>query len=262
VLDHNRRLWDELTPIHVRSAYYDAEGFRSGRSSLRPVEIEELGDVAGKRLLHLQCHFGLDTLSWARRGAAVTGVDFSRESISVARRLAAELGLDARFVCSDVCELRRVLDERFEVVFTSYGVLVWLPDLGPWAEAIAERLEPGGIFYVVEEHPLAATLAEEDGRVVVADSYFDVGAIESDEEGSYADRDAAVASGRSYEWQHPLSDVVCALVGAGLRIEFLHEHPFASWPRLPSMERGEDRYWRLPGRADIPLLFSLLARKP
>jgi SAM-dependent methyltransferase len=254
----NRRQSDERTPIHVGSSFYDLESFKTGRSSLKPVELEELGDVAGKRLLHLQCHFGLDTLSWARQGAQVTGVDFSSESIAVASQLTHELGIDARFVCSDVYELTSNLDGRFEIVFTSYGVHVWLPDLPRWAETIASFLDEGGVFYMVDGHPAGNTLEEENGNLVIAEPYFDAGPIECPA-GTYADSTATLSS-PSYQWQHSLSDLINALASADLRIEFLHEFPFSAYRRLPSMERREDGYWHLP-EGGFPFLFSLRARK-
>jgi SAM-dependent methyltransferase len=262
LIEANRRQWDERTAIHLASRFYDVDGFKAGRCTLTRIELEELGEVAGRRLLHLQCHFGLDTLSWARRGARVTGVDFSPVSIRVARDLAAELGLRARFVQSDIYELQDHLTGRFDIIFTSYGVLVWLPDLTKWAETIAHFLAEEGVFYLVEEHPAGAILAEEEGRIVAAEPYFDTGPVECPGEGgTYADPAAKLTSGPAYEWQHPLSDVINALLGAGLRLEFLHEFPFDGWQRLPSMVRREDGFWSLPGRSDLPFLFSLRARK-
>ena len=153
----NRELWNAWTEIHEGSTFYDVEGFLAGRQTLLPIELEELGpDVReGTTLLHLQCHFGLDTLSWARRGARVTGVDFSDKAIALADRLAREVGLDeaCRFVQSDLYDLPAHLDERFDVVFTSWGVLMWLPDLTAWGRLIARYLRPGGIFYIVDFHP-------------------------------------------------------------------------------------------------------------
>lgn len=260
-IETNRRQWDERTAIHVPSAFYDVEGFRQGRSTLKPVELAELGDVADKRLLHLQCHFGLDTLSWARRGAKATGLDFSEEAIAVARRLADEVGLDADFVCSDIYELPSNLDGVFDIVFTSYGVLAWLPDLKGWAEVIAHFLDERGVFYIVENHPVGWMCDEQDGKLVVIDPYFDVGPVEVAARGTYAEPEAMLSNATSYQWQHSLSDVINALIGVGLQIEFLHEFPFTTWQRLPSMVRGEDGWWRIPDRNDLPLLFSLRARK-
>jgi SAM-dependent methyltransferase len=255
----NRRQWDERTPIHVASGYYNLDAFMAGHSTLHRIELEELGDVSGKRLLHLMCHFGLDTLSWARLGAHVTGADFSAEAIKIARQLADDAHLDARFVCSDVYDLTESLDARFDIVFTSYGVLVWLPDLPRWAETIAHFLDDGGVFYMVEEHPVGGMFEEEEGRLVAAEPYFDIGPVEVPPS-TYADRSAALSS-PSYQWQHSLSDVINALTGAGLRIEFLNEFPFCGWQRLPSLEQHEDGFWYPQDTDTLPLLFSLQARK-
>lgn len=259
LIETNRRQWDERTAIHVGSAYYDVASFKAGRCSLQEIELKELGDVTGKRLLHLMCHFGLDTLSWVRRGAHATGADFSAESIATAKQLAEDTELDAHFVCSDIYELTGHLDERFDIVFTSYGVLVWLPDLRLWAETIAHFLDDGGIFYMVESHPVGGMFVEEEGKLIAAEPYFDAGPIEAPAH-TYADTTAKLSSS-SYQWQHSLSDVVNALAGAGLRIEFLHEFPFCGWQRLPSMEQREDGFWHLPERDTLPFLFSLQARK-
>jgi SAM-dependent methyltransferase len=254
----NRTHWDSRTTVHVGSAFYDVKSFKAGRDTLNRIEVEELGDVTGKRLLHLQCHFGLDTLSWARRGAKAVGADFSPKSISVARELADELRLDAKFVCADVNELPSKLDDRFDIVFTSYGVLAWLPDLREWAHVIAHFLDEDGVFYIVENHPFAGMLSERDGILIATDPYFDIGPIEVPPQGTYAEPEAVV-EGISYQWQHSLGDIVSALTGVGLRIEFLHEFSFTDWQRLPAMVESEEGTWRLPGH-DVPLLFSLMAR--
>lgn len=156
-LELNRGYWDEATRLHLRGDLYGVQEFKAGGCRLHRVEVEEVGDVRGKRLLHLQCHFGLDTLSWARHGAVVTGVDFSTESIAGARRLAGETGIQAEFVCSDLYELPETLPSfhSFDIVYTSYGVLCWLPDLASWAGVIARYLKPGGFFYIAEAHPSA-----------------------------------------------------------------------------------------------------------
>ena len=170
----NNEAWDAWAALHVESDYYDVEGFKKGSSTLNRIELEELGDVAGKTLLHLQCHFGLDSLSLARMGAEVTGVDFSSEAIANAQRLNDEVGLKARFIRSDIYELPDSLDGQFDIVFTSYGVLRWLPDVERWGKAIARCLKPGGVFHIVEYHPFASVF-EADGPISdfrVARSYF------------------------------------------------------------------------------------------
>ncbi len=156
--DGNRSLWDELTPVHLRS--YGVERFLAGEPWLPKRILEEVGDVQGKSLLHLQCHFGLDTLAWAREGAVVTGVDFSPEAIKAAEELSKQANLPARFICSDIYDLPEVLDEQFDIIFTSIGVLCWLKDLDVWARIIADHLKPGGVFYIMEGHPLITTFDE------------------------------------------------------------------------------------------------------
>jgi SAM-dependent methyltransferase len=259
--DVNRRVWDERTALHERSAFYGLEAFRAGGSTLRPVEVEELGDVAGRSLLHLQCHFGLDTLSWARRGAHVTGVDFSERAVALARQIAGECGLKARFLCARVEELPGVLGGTFDVVFTSYGVLCWLADLRRWGEVIAHFLRPGGTFYIVEMHPFADVL---DDDLRVAHPYFhSPEPTACPTRGSYADRSQALTESASYQWAHGLGDVCDALLGAGLRLDFLHEFPFCPYQKLAGMEQGPDGWWRLKGPgSSFPLLFSLKATKP
>ncbi len=261
----NRALWNEWTVIHEKSAFYDVEGFKSGNLTLKAIELDELGEVTGKSLLHLQCHFGLDTLSWARLGANVTGVDFSNTAIALAQSLSQELGLNADFVCADVYDLPGILSGEFDIVFTSYGVLCWLPDLSRWATIIVHFLKPGATFYIVEDHPVANIFddAPDTANLKVAYPYFDAPAPSViNTQGSYADRSACVSQPVCYEWHHSLGDVVTALSSAGMRIEFLHEFSFCNYAKFPFMERGEDGWWRLKSlNTSIPLLFSLKATK-
>ncbi len=261
----NRDRWNELVAIHERSAFYDVPGFKAGKSTLRPLEVQELGNVAGKALLHLQCHFGLDTLSWARRGARVMGVDYSEQAIALARSLGGELKLNADFLCANLYDLPQVLVGSFDIVFTSYGVLVWLPDLRRWAQVIAHFLKPGGTFYMAELHPFALVF---DDRPDVRDwriryPYFATREpMKWQTEGTYADRSAKVEHNVSYEWTHSLSDVLNALIGAGLKIEFVHEFPFCICGILPFMEQGPDGWWRLKDQEQaIPFTFSVKATK-
>ncbi len=265
-LESNLAHWNELTPIHAKSAFYDVEGFKAGKSSLTSIELEELGEVSGKSLLHLQCHFGLDTISWARLGAQVTGVDFSDKAIALARSLSEELGKEAEFVLSNVYDLPGVLDQRFDIVFTSYGVLGWLPDLRRWAQVISHFLRPGGTFYIAELHPFATVFYSEadatDLRVHYP--YFHTPKpmrFEPDGSGSYADRSAPVHTG-SFEWHHSMGEILTSLISAGLNIQFLHEFPYCIEPLLPLMEQGEDGWWRLKEqRESLPLMFSIKATK-
>jgi 2-polyprenyl-3-methyl-5-hydroxy-6-metoxy-1,4-benzoquinol methylase len=260
----NRQLWDELTALHLGpSAYYDVDAFKAGKLSLRPLERSEVGDVTGKSLLHLQCHCGLDTLSWARLGATVTGVDFSPRSIQAARSLAKELGIAARFVCSDLYDLAQTLPERYDVVYTSYGVLLWLPDLPRWAETIARHLHPGGVFYIIEGHPFSMILRGDKGggSLAVVKSYFpNVSPTEGNNMRDYASPHAHLRS-TGYSWRHSLGEILNALLGAGLRIEYLHEFPFADANHFPELEPEQDAegWWWLPGQPLVPMLFSVKA---
>lgn len=261
-LSVNRALWDELVPIHVASAFYDVEGFLRGGSTLRPFELEEVGDVEGLTLVHPQSHFGLDTLSWARRGARVTGLDFSRPAISAARQVADEAGLEAEFVESDVYGAVNALGgRRFDLVYTGRGALNWLPDIERWARVMAALIAPGGRLYLTEFHPFAHVFA--DDELTVAYPYFHLHPFVWDEPGSYADPDAHTVHNRSIEWNHGLGAVVSALISAGLRLEFLHEHDHTEFARWPFLQRAGDRTYRMPdGMPSLPLMYSLLATAP
>jgi SAM-dependent methyltransferase len=258
-MEGNRALWDELVPIHQASAFYDVEGFRSGGSSLHPIEIRELGDVRDKSLLHLQCHFGLDTLSLARLGARATGADFSATAIEAARLLARETEVDAEFHCADIYALPDVIGSTFDIVYTSYGVICWLPDITRWAEVVSHFTKPGGVFYMVEFHPIIEGIG--DGAVPELDGSYFYGAepVEWRSKGTYALPGAAV-SNRSYQWHHSLGDIVSALTSAGLVIEFLHEHADVHEQMRQWMVQDESGRWRAPHQA-LPVLFSIKAHK-
>ncbi len=261
-LEVNRANWDDRTAVHAESDFYDLAGFRDGASTLRPFEITELGDVAGRSLLHLQCHMGQDTLSWARLGADVTGLDFSAAAIDTARALADGTGLAprARFVTADVYSAAQALDgRRFDIVYTGIGALVWLPDLTRWADVVASCLVEGGLLYLVELHPFADVL-DDDGRSVTHDYFTKDGEV-YDTPATYTDG-PPLNHTINVQWQHPLSEVVTALARAGLRLESLREHPMTLFRRFPDLERSPDGGYRFPtGRPRIPLLYSLRASR-
>jgi len=255
----NRDLWDGWARINVKSKFYDVDGFKSGETSLKPVEIEELGDVSGKSLLHLQCHFGLDTLSWARKGAQVTGVDFSGEGISIARSLSKELSIDAEFICSNIYNLPEVMDGQFDIVFTSYGALCWLSDIDRWAEIVKCYLKSGGTFYMIEFHPLIGVLDYEEGRNFENSYFYSPEPTKYEADGSYADG-GSHSPHTAYEWMHNLGDIVTALIAAGLKLEFLHEFPFSPYGCFPFVEEYEPGKYMLKDRPNtIPLTFSIRA---
>ena len=260
----NQNLWNEWTAEHEKSPFYDLQGFKAGRERLRSIELEEVGNVRGKKLLHLQCHFGLDTLAWARHGAIVTGVDLSDRSIALAQNVSRELNIPAQFLCSDILALPGVLDDQFDIVFTSYGILHWLRDLNRWAEVIAHFLKPGGYFYIVEDHPFMRVFSADAEKGVKVNNpyFFSQEPYKAETAGSYA-TDFKGETRTYYMWDHSLGEVINSLIDSGLRIEFLHEFPFALRAKFPTMVQGEDGYWRFTRENNmIPLLFSLKASRP
>jgi 2-polyprenyl-3-methyl-5-hydroxy-6-metoxy-1,4-benzoquinol methylase len=263
----NQALWDEWTAIHERSDFYQLDAFRQGGIRIRPHELEDIGPVVDQSLLHLQCHFGIDTLSFARLGARVTGADFSLAAIELASRLADELGFaDARFVRSTIDDLPDVLDEQFDLVYTSGGVLGWLPDIRSWARVVAHFVKPGGRFYISEIHPVANVFENEGvgpGELVLRYPYWEHRApLRFETHGSYADPTAQVNTPYEHGWDHGLGEIVTALVDAGLEIRALREFPFLNW-KLDFLERHADGTWRMPSTAggELPLTFSILATK-
>lgn len=260
----DRENWNRLAPLHASSEFYDVASFRAGALSLQALEREEVGDVAGRSLLHLQCHFGMDTLSWARLGARVTGVDYAPNAIDLARELSWETGVPGEFICCSIYDLPNHLSGEFDIVFTSYGVLCWLPDLVRWGQVIAHFLKPGGFFYIADGHPFANTFYNEPDAtgLRVAYPYFHHDTPEAYEaQGSYASADDVHYV--AYEWSHSLSDVVNALLSAGLRLEFLHEFPFGFYQHFPFMVQDTKGRWCLPEHGEsVPLVFSLKAFKP
>jgi SAM-dependent methyltransferase len=260
-MDSNRSLWDAWTRLHLAPGVYGVEEFRAGQSSLKPIELKEVGDVRGKTLLHLQCHFGLDTLSWARRGAIATGVDFSPEAIEAARALSAEVGLPARFVCASIYDLpdaSELRGEQFDVVFTSYGVLSWLPDLAKWARVIAHFVKPGGVFYIVDRHPVTRLLfpreTDSAGNPIQFGYFGRQEPVRAEEHGSYADPETEVWT-TAYYWGHSLGEIVSAVCEAGLHLNYLHEFPPEAAPTRFS--RGDTH-----PSDDYPAWFSIRATAP
>ncbi len=259
--DLNRRWWDERVPLHVESEFYDVDAFRAGEDPPHSAwTFDEVGDVAGLDLVHLQCHFGMDTLSLARRGARVTGLDFSAPAVEQARRLASEVGIEATFVEADVHDAAAALGRTFDVVYTGIGALGWLPDVRRWAGVVASLVRPGGFLYLAEIHPFATLFA--DGEQRIAYPYLEhEDPLVFDEPGTYADRGARTEHNRTTEWSHGLGEVVSALIDAGLVLEHLRErveifYDFTGWlvERSPGV-------WAAP-EGELPLLYSLRARKP
>ncbi len=255
----NRALWNARTEAHYASAFYDVEGFVHGKSTLNAIELGLLGDVTGKELLHLQCHFGQDTLSLARLGAHVTGLDISDTALEKARALAGRCGLDARFIESNVLDRRPELEGLFDIVFTSYGTIGWLPDLRAWGRNIAAYLKPGGKFVFAEFHPAVWMFSNDFSHVQYA--YFNTEVIAEDETGTYADREAPINL-RSYGWNHSLADVLQALIDAGLRIERFQEFDRSPYDCFRNTVGTEDGQYFIKGmEGKLPMVFALAARK-
>jgi SAM-dependent methyltransferase len=256
----NRAFWDEITPRHLIS--YDLEGFLEGKPWLPKNILEEVGDVNGKSLLHLQCHFGLDSLAWASLGAEVTGVDFSPRSIKSARDLAERTKLQAQFLCSDIYDLPQNLTGKFDIVFTSVGVLCWLNDLNAWARVIAHFLKPGGFFYIMEGHPLLYTF-DDDGDWTFTLSYFhkEQPYFWGEDTTDYMDT-SYHPEAPTYEWQWSISDIINALLRAGLKLEFFNEFSALENQIYPEMIQGQDGLYTFPNMpVELPVLFSLKAIK-
>lgn len=255
----NKELWNQRTMVHKDSSFYDLAGFKAGATVLTPIELNELQDVTGKKLLHLQCHFGMDSLNWARMGASVTGIDLSDEAIKEAKALNEEMGLHAQFICSNVYDLKENLHDQFDIVFTSYGTIGWLPDLDRWADIIAHFLQPGGTFYIAEFHP--ALWMFDDDFTHIKYYYDNREVIITENQGTYTDR-AADIKGKEYSWNHSLSEVVNALIGAGLRIELLNEHMYSPYPCFRNMVETTKGQWHIKGmEGKIPMVYSLKAVK-
>lgn len=255
----NKELWNQRTTVHKDSDFYNLNGFKAGDTVLAGIELSELGDVSGKTMLHLQCHFGMDSLDWARRGASVTGVDLSDKAIEEAVKLNEELGLNARFVCCNVLDTSEYVKGQFDIVFTSYGTIGWLPDLKPWAKMIAEKLKPGGLFYIAEFHPVVWMFDDDFTRI--AYSYENREVIVTENQGTYTDRDADI-KGKEYSWNHSISEVLNALTGAGLRLTMFNEFMYSPYPCFRNVVEYEPGKWHIKGlEGKIPMVYSLKAVK-
>jgi SAM-dependent methyltransferase len=262
----NRRNWDERAAIHARDATgdYVLDRFRAGADVLHAIEAAELGDISGKRVLHLQCHIGLDTLCLARRGAAVTGLDFSGAALAIARRLADETGLEADFVEGTVDQAPRLSPGPFDLVYTTWGTICWLPDVKAWAKVIASVLAPGGELYFADAHPGFNVLEEVAGNYVPTYDFQTPSdrPLHFANETTYTGDPTVMSHQATREWIHSLSAVLGGLIDAGLAITMFREHEVLPWRALPSLVPASDRMWRLPdGMPRIALSYSVRAKK-
>src|SRR5262245_5390348 len=260
----NLRNWNERARIHARDATGALDRFRAGKDALHPIEAAELGQVCGKRVLHLQCHIGRDTLCLVRRGARATGLDFSGEALRVARSLAEETGLQADFVQGEVYDAPGLTLGPFDLVFSTWGTVCWLPDMQVWARVVASVLASGGELYLADIHPSFALMEERDGTLVPTYDFQTPAdrPLEFVTATTYTGDPTVLTHPSTREWIHALSTILAALIEAGLRIEMFHEHEVLPWRGLKLLVPASDRLWRLPdGHPRFPLSFSLRARK-
>ncbi len=258
-IEINRQSWNNRTETHLKSEFYDLNGFLNGKTSLNEIELNLLGNIKGKTILHLQCHFGQDSISLSRLGADVTGVDLSDKAIESAKQIAKDTNSNAKFICCDIYDLTKHLDEKFDVVFTSYGTIGWLPDLDKWAKIISKFLKPGGQFVLVEFHPVVWMF--DDNFDQVAYRYFNSGAIIETENGTYADKNADIS--QSYVmWNHGLSEVINNLIGNGLEINSLDEFDYSPYNCFNKTIEFEPKKFRIKHlNNNIPMVYSIRATK-
>lgn len=258
-IEINRQSWNNRTDIHLKSEFYDLDGFLNGKTSLNDIELNLLGNIRGKTILHLQCHFGQDTISLSRLGAEVTGVDLSDKAIESARQIAKDTHSNAKFICCDIYDLPNHLDEKFDIVFTSYGTIGWLPDLNKWAKIISEFLKPNGQFVFVEFHPVVWIF--DDNFEKISYRYFNSGAIIETESGTYADKKADIT--QSYVmWNHSISEVLNSLIKNDLEIKSLDEFDYSPYNCFNKTIEFEPRKYRIAHLDNkIPMVYSINATR-
>lgn len=257
----NRESWNKRTEVHVATDFYDMNNFRNGKNSLNTIELKLLGeDLKGKKILHLQCHFGQDTISMARMGAQTVGVDLADKAIDYAQKIAEELNANARFICCNIYDLPNHLEEQFDIVFSSYGTIGWLPDLDKWAALIQKYLKPGGQFIFAEFHPVV-WMFDNDFKHI-AYNYFKSDAIIESYNGTYADRDAPIEM-NDVNWNHSLAEVLTSLLSAGLQLKSFEEFDYSPYPcfsKVIEIEKGKFQIESLGNK--IPMVYALVAEKP
>ena len=258
-IEVNKESWNKRTEVHVKSDFYDNETFKKGKCSLNQIELDLLGDISGKSILHLQCHFGQDTISLNRFGAQITGVDLSDKSIRYAEQLAEETNATAKFVCCNIYDLKNHLNEKFDIVFASYGTIGWLPDMQKWADIIKHFLKPKGEFVFVEFHPFVWMFNDDFNTIQY--NYFNTEPIIETETGTYADTDSNIIQ-ENITWNHSISEVIQSLLNSDLNIETLKEFDYSPYPCFKNIEKVEKNKYRIKHLNNkIPMIYALKARK-
>ena len=262
VADENFAYWNEAVAIHLASPFYRADAFRRGEVVIDPVARAGLGEVAGRRLLHLQCHFGLDTLSLARLGAEVTGLDYSPPAIETARALSLETGVRGRFVLADVLDPPSDLGD-FDIVFASWGAICWIADLDRWMQVAAKALRPGGRLFLLDGHPAGLMLDDGPGMtpsspLAIRYPYQSDDPVVGEDQSDYAEPSAPLVSRQTGVWMHGLGRILNAAIAAGFRIRRLEEGDRISWQASGALVSDGEGYWTLPdGAPFLPLSFAL-----
>lgn len=256
----NQEHWNAVTQGHIESDFYNNEHFKKTRNSLNEIEQQWLGNVEGKSLLHLQCHFGQDTLSWQNKGAQCTGIDFAEAAIDYANKLAVELQLPAKFICCNVYDTYNHVAQQYDIVFTSYGTIGWLPDLQIWADQVSKCLKPGGVFLIVDFHPVLWMLDNEMKNLKYP--YFNIEPIIESSEGSYADKNSKVST-TNIGWNHPLSDIISALIGCGLNIDRFSEFDYSNYNCFNnSINIGGGKFQIKGLQGALPIMYAVKCSKP
>lgn len=258
-IEINKHSWNNRVDTHLHSEFYNLERFLKGETSLNPIELEILGDIKGKRILHLQCHFGQDSISLSRLGAEVTGIDFSDKAIESARKIARETSSDVQFICCDLYDLGDHLDKQFDLIFTSYGTIAWLPDLDKWGKIISRFLKPTGKFVFVEFHPVVWMFDENFNKISY--NYFNVAPIAETESGTYADKNASIS--QSYvTWNHSISEVISSLLNNSLELNEIREYDYSPYNVFNNTIEIEPKKFRIKHFDNkIPMVFSIVASK-
>lgn len=258
-IETNKQSWNQRTDYHLKSDFYDLDSFIKGTSSLNEIELNLLGNIKGKSVLHLQCHFGQDTLSLARMGAEVTGVDLSDKAIEQANSLSKQIGVDAEFICCDVYDLPNRLAKQFDIVYTTYGTIGWLPDLLKWGEIISRFLKPNGQLIFVEFHPVVWMFDDNFERVGY--NYFNDGAIIETNEGTYADRTAPIET-QNITWNHGISEVLTGLINNNLEITSFQEFDYSPYNCFNATEEFSPKKYRIQHLGNrIPMVYAVTATK-
>lgn len=255
----NKNTWNNKTEVHIASEFYDMKGFLEGKSTLNSIELELLGDISNKKILHLQCHFGQDTMTFARMRAQATGIDFSEKAIEKATEFSKQLNLDTTFICCDIYEAPKYLKDQFDIVFTSYGTIGWLPDLDKWAKVVSQFLKPGGQFIMADFHPVV-WMYDNDFKEVFY-SYFNIEPIVEDESGTYADRYSEIEA-KTITWNHPISETLNALITNGIELNSFNEYDYSPYNCFNNTEEFEPNKFRIKTFENkIPMVYSIKGTK-